>query len=130
MHQSIPQAITTECVRAWFRQVRYMCEQHADSIKAGAKILELGCGTGIPGMCMRLAGGTVTLTEQPQLVPLLEKNLETNFEGDAAIKANELSVGEFPLPASLLPPSSASISIGFSDKLFIHPTCVYHLSET
>ena len=103
-----------------------MCEQHSDSIKAGAKILELGCGTGIPGMCMRIAGGTVTLTEQPQLVPLLEKNLEVNFKDDAAIKAKELSVGDFPP----LPPFPALIFIGFFDKSFICQTCVHHISET
>jgi hypothetical protein len=109
-----------------------MCEQHADSIKAGAKILELGCGTGIPGMCMRIAGGTVTLTEQPQLVPLLEKNLETNFKDDAAIKAKELSVGDFPPlpPLPPLPPFPALIFIGFFDKSFIYQTCVHHISET
>jgi hypothetical protein len=97
-----------------------MCEQHSDSIKAGAKILELGCGTGIPGMCMRIAGGTVTLTEQPQLVPLLEKNLETNFKDDAAIKAKELSVGDFPP----LPPFPALIFIGFFDKSFNHVSII------
>lgn len=89
-----------------------MSEQHMESLKGGAKVLELGCGTGIPGMCVRLLGGSVTLTEQPQLVPLLQKNLDTNFQGDAGICARELSVRHHPF---ILAPLEGA-------KLFNRPT--------
>lgn len=50
------------------------------TIIEGASILELGCGLGVPGMvCSLLGAKEVLLTEQDQLVPLLVKNIETNF---------------------------------------------------
>jgi len=77
-------------------------EPHA-SARCGCKVLELGCGTGVPGMCLRIAGGKVTLTEQPQLVPLLVNNLNTNFTGDADISAHELSVRAPNMPPNARP---------------------------
>jgi predicted nicotinamide N-methyase len=46
----------------------------------GNSVLELGCGLGIPGMiCSLLGGSEVVLTEQPQLVPLINENITSNF---------------------------------------------------
>mmetsp|Transcript_21709 Transcript_21709/g.33994 ORF Transcript_21709/g.33994 Transcript_21709/m.33994 type:complete len:160 (-) Transcript_21709:72-551(-) len=63
-------------------------------MEQGGKVIELGCGTGVPGMVMRQIGANVVLTEQPDLVPLLDHNLEKNFAGDKLIKAAELSWAE------------------------------------
>jgi len=71
--------------------VRYIADKHGEQLKGGCKVLEVGCGTGVPGMCLRVLGAKVTLTEQPQLVPLLQQNLDTNFAGDKDISARELS---------------------------------------
>lgn len=53
----------------------------------GKSVLELGCGLGIPGMVASLLGSSdVLLTEQPSLLPLLRKNVSTNFK-DASVVA-------------------------------------------
>mmetsp|Transcript_18453 Transcript_18453/g.69824 ORF Transcript_18453/g.69824 Transcript_18453/m.69824 type:complete len:273 (-) Transcript_18453:325-1143(-) len=50
----------------------------------GQKMLELGAGLGAPGFCASLLGADVVLTEQDQLVRLLEENAACNFSGDSA----------------------------------------------
>ncbi|KAI5949992.1 rrg1 [Candida theae] len=41
-------------------------------------VLELGSGTGLVGICCCLMGMTTTLTDLPQIVPNLKKNVELN----------------------------------------------------
>ncbi|EKX44730.1 hypothetical protein GUITHDRAFT_109509 [Guillardia theta CCMP2712] len=74
--------------------IKFMSSKYAQQLGSGAKLLELGCGTGVPGMCCRILGGEVLLTEQPQLIPLLDENLQRNFSGDAHIRAEPFSWGE------------------------------------
>eukprot|EP00960_Hanusia_phi_P064712 765881-Hanusia_phi.AAC.2 len=74
--------------------IEFMSSRYGEELNSGAKVLELGCGTGVPGMCCRILGGDVTLTEQPQLVPLLEENILTNFPDDVHIRAESFSWGK------------------------------------
>ncbi|CBJ30547.1 conserved unknown protein [Ectocarpus siliculosus] len=58
----------------------YMSE-HLRQAMVGATVVELGCGIGVPGMVARLLGATVVLTEQDELLSLLDRNLDGNFAG-------------------------------------------------
>jgi predicted nicotinamide N-methyase len=50
----------------------------------GARVLELGCGLGLPSLAAALAGGRVLATDwSPQAIELLEENAERN---DAALE--------------------------------------------
>jgi predicted nicotinamide N-methyase len=52
---------------------------------AGRRVLELGAGLGIPGMvCSLLGAQEAVLSEQPQLVPLLDDNVARNFDPSAS----------------------------------------------
>ena len=42
-------------------------------------VLELGCGLGVPGMILHLLGCHVVLTDQPDILSQLEKNVAFNF---------------------------------------------------
>jgi predicted nicotinamide N-methyase len=45
----------------------------------GARVLELGCGLGLPSLAAALAGGRVLATDwSPQAIELLERNAERN----------------------------------------------------
>src|SRR5215203_943056 len=45
----------------------------------GARVLELGCGLGLPSLAAALAGGRVLATDwSPQAIALLERNAERN----------------------------------------------------
>jgi predicted nicotinamide N-methyase len=45
----------------------------------GARVLELGCGLGVPSLAAALAGGRVLATDwSPQAIELLEENAERN----------------------------------------------------
>ena len=45
----------------------------------GARVLELGCGLGLPSLAAALAGGRVLATDwSPQAIELLEENAERN----------------------------------------------------
>ncbi|CAN0391654.1 unnamed protein product, partial [Laminaria digitata] len=56
----------------------YMSEHHRGDL-VGASVVELGCGIGVPGMIARLLGANVVLTEQDELLSLLDRNLADNF---------------------------------------------------
>ena len=51
-----------------------------DDIDLSINLIELGCGTGIPGLLCSLMGFNVCLTEQPNLIPLLIKNVNKNLD--------------------------------------------------
>ena len=54
----------------------------------GARVLELGCGLGLPSLAAARAGGRVLATDwSPQAVELLERNAERNAVGLEALRA-------------------------------------------
>ena len=47
--------------------------------KENIRVLELGCGLGVPGMIASLMGARVVLSDQESLLQQMEKNIEQNF---------------------------------------------------
>lgn len=65
-----------------------MLDRHRTDFAAGASLLELGCGLGLPGMVCAAVGAEVLLTDRPDkedrhhnLMETLEENVASNFMG-------------------------------------------------
>jgi hypothetical protein len=54
------------------------------AITRGSKVLELGAGTGIAGLVAALLGADVVLSDQRNIVPLIERNIVANEQAMAA----------------------------------------------
>jgi hypothetical protein len=70
----------------------------------GRRVLELGCGLGLPGMAFAAYGAQVTFTDKPDVMEHCERNWESNFGrgggeggGDAAASSSSLSAPPPPL---------------------------------
>ncbi|RDY03234.1 Protein-lysine methyltransferase METTL21D [Mucuna pruriens] len=73
----------------------------------GKKIVELGSGCGLVGCIAALLGGEVVLTDLPDRLRLLRKNIETNMKHVSlrgSVTATELTWGEDP-DAELVDPA-------------------------
>ncbi|OMO52014.1 Nicotinamide N-methyltransferase-like protein [Corchorus capsularis] len=72
----------------------------------GKKVIELGSGCGLVGCIAALLGAEVVLTDLPDRLRLLKKNVETNLRlgirGSAAVR--ELTWGDDPDPDLIEPP--------------------------
>ena len=72
-------------------------ERNAGTLVKGKNVLELGAGAGLVGMvCKRLGAKKVTLTDHPNAMPLLRRNIERNFKGNDDDK-NDNDVTYLPL---------------------------------
>ena len=72
----------------------------------GKKIVELGSGCGLVGCIAALLGGEVVLTDLPDRLRLLKKNIETNMKHISlrgSITATELTWGGDPDPELTVP---------------------------
>lgn len=71
----------------------------------GKKVVELGAGCGLVGCIAALLGSQVILTDLPDRLRLLKKNVEDNLFGDVRGSAtvNELTWGDHPDPELVQP---------------------------
>ena len=72
--------------------------QYVQSLGAalrGAAVVELGAGTGLPGLAAARLGARVTLTDRERALPLLRMNAEANAL-DVAVEALEWGVPRRP----------------------------------
>jgi len=78
----------------------------------GARVLELGCGLGLPSLAAALAGGRVLATDwSPQAIELLRDNAERN---DAAL---ELEIADWAHPEALIERAPWDLVLG-ADLLY------------
>ena len=78
----------------------------------GARVLELGCGLGLPSLAAALAGGRVLATDwSPQAIELLRDNAERN---DAEL---ELEIADWAHPEALLERAPWDLVLG-ADLLY------------
>ena len=92
----------TESRKGNYREIESLENMHHS-----IDLIELGCGTGIPGLLCSLLGFNVCLTEQANLIPLLEKNTIKNlplllsnqhvFSGGSANEAKELETSHITI---------------------------------
>ncbi len=78
----------------------------------GARVLELGCGLGLPSLAAALAGGRVLATDwSPQAIELLRENAERN---DTDV---ELGIVDWAQPAAILERAPWDLVLG-ADLLY------------
>jgi len=78
----------------------------------GARVLELGCGLGLPSLAAALAGGRVLATDwSPQAIELLRDNAERN---DAEL---ELEIADWAHPEALIERAPWDLVLG-ADLLY------------
>mmetsp|Transcript_12293 Transcript_12293/g.18859 ORF Transcript_12293/g.18859 Transcript_12293/m.18859 type:complete len:262 (+) Transcript_12293:60-845(+) len=89
--------------RVWhaaIAMIDYLIDNHRDILNAqDSRLLELGCGLGVPGMVAHeLFQTKAYLTDQESIMSQLKKNVTTNFPSSANIHALPLSWSEETSP--------------------------------
>lgn len=95
VHQNIGPSYVDATARWVWDTAPVMCEfliDHAKRLLAGRSVVEVGAGTGLPGLVSaRLGPSSVVLTDLPSELELLEKNVEVNVaqgkEADVTVRA-------------------------------------------
>jgi hypothetical protein len=84
----------TRVWRAAILAIHYLNQEFQDSkLAKNSRLLELGCGLGVPGMVLHqlFPELEVVLTDQDTLVAQLQQNARVNFPDDNKIQAHALS---------------------------------------
>jgi predicted nicotinamide N-methyase len=106
----------------------YLCDgDRVDALVRGRRVVELGAGTGMPGLvCSKLGAASVTLTDLPSELALLEENVELNrARGDSPVCVRACAWGELEEPT----PTFDTVVV--SDVLYHQPVRVLEaLAET
>lgn len=96
----------------------------------GKRVVELGCGVGVPGLAAALLGAAeVSLTDLPQATPWIRANISLNrgaMRASTRCEARPLLWGE-PVPAEL---SRAVDVVLCSDLVYGEPSIARKLVET
>mmetsp|Transcript_21206 Transcript_21206/g.58897 ORF Transcript_21206/g.58897 Transcript_21206/m.58897 type:complete len:271 (-) Transcript_21206:231-1043(-) len=105
-------------LRVWqcaFVLTEYLIRRPPFSQWAGVKVLDLGSGTGVTGICLAKAGADVVLTDLEHITPLTQRNVEANCQALLSGRANvkEYRWGE--------PPEC----LGFQPDVITAADCVY-----
>lgn len=111
------------CWQASFVLVNHLLERFgvAGRNRRNGVALELGCGTGLPGLVAARLGFDVTLTDTPDTLPIAERNARENR---AAVRVVALPWGDAAaLHAAQLPPE-IDLIIG-SELLYSRDPAVY-----
>lgn len=74
-----------------------LLEKYTSQLQAGARVIELGCGLGLPALVCAALGACTLLTDVPEALPLLQQRIEENFndrstgiQGDISVDAAAL----------------------------------------
>mmetsp|Transcript_29719 Transcript_29719/g.81381 ORF Transcript_29719/g.81381 Transcript_29719/m.81381 type:complete len:432 (-) Transcript_29719:99-1394(-) len=90
----------------------------------GAKVLELGSGTGIGGLAAASRGSEVMLTDRDQLVPLMQLNIDLNH-GETEAGAGSARCAAFDWSA----PAPAEVSVGPLWDIVVAADLVYSFAS-
>lgn len=77
-------------------------DRYGHVFSRGGRVIELGCGLGMPGMACAALGANVVLTEVEEVLEILERNVAANFGGDGPGSCKAAALRWEPVAAQVL----------------------------